>query len=136
MEAGGLFSPAAIRILMQRRTFRKIKAATEQGFHHHVYVVLLDSKAGKLKKILAENPKRDPKKACVYVGMTGLKPEERFANHKAGIKAAKIVQRYGIRLLPELFECLNPMPFDAAAQMERELAEDLREQGFTVTGGH
>ncbi len=76
------------------------------------------------------------KKPCVYVGMTGLTPEERFANHKAGIKDASLVKRYGIRLLPELYEHLNPMPFEAAAQMEKDLAEDLRRAGYTVTGGH
>jgi hypothetical protein len=27
------------------------------------------------------------------------------------------------------------MPFEAAAVMERELAEDLRAGGYTVTGG-
>jgi hypothetical protein len=31
---------------------------------------------------LERNPNRNPKKPCMYVGMTGLKPEERFANHK------------------------------------------------------
>jgi hypothetical protein len=46
--------------------------------------------------------------------MTGLEPEERFQNHKQGIKAARVVQRYGLRLLPELYECFNPMPFEAA----------------------
>jgi hypothetical protein len=46
------------------------------------------------------------------------------------------VQRYGIRLLPELYEVFNPMPFEVAAQMERELAEDLRAQGYTVAGGY
>jgi len=40
---------------------------------------------------------------CLYVGMTGLTPEERFANHKAGTKAAAVVKRYGLRLLPELY---------------------------------
>jgi hypothetical protein len=30
---------------------------------------------------------------------------------------------------------LNPMPFEAAAQMEKDLAEDLRAEGYTVTGG-
>jgi hypothetical protein len=35
--------------------------------------------------------------------MTGLTPEERFANHKAGTKAAAVVKRYGLRLLPELY---------------------------------
>ena len=36
------------------------------------------------------------------------------------------IKRYGIRLLPELYAHLNPMPFEAAAQMEQDLAEDLR----------
>ena len=120
---------------MRRRTFRHLRAKTESQFHHHVYVVLLNAKAAKNRRILAANPKRDSKKPCVYVGMTGLQPEERFANHKNGVKAAYVVTRYGMRLLPELFAHLNPMPFEAAAQMEKELAEDLRAQGYTVTGG-
>ena len=72
----------------------------------------------------------------MYVGMTGLTPEERFENHKAGIKYAWVVKHYGIRLLPELYAHLNPMPFEAAVQMEMDLAEDLRRAGYTVTGGH
>ena len=43
--------------------------------------------------------------------MTVLTPEERFANHKAGTKAAWVVKRYGLRLLPELYDQLNPMPY-------------------------
>jgi hypothetical protein len=101
-----------------------------------VYVVLLDPAVGDNRRIRAQNPKRDPRKHCVYVGMTGLTPEERFAHHKGGLKAAWVVKRYGIRLLPELYEHLNPMPFDAAVQMEQDLAEDLRQAGYTVTGGH
>jgi hypothetical protein len=120
---------------MRRRTFRQLRARTESQFHHHVYVVLLHALAARDRKVRAENPARDPKKPCVYVGMTGLLPEERFWNHKNGEKAARVVTRFGIRLLPELFAHLNPMPFEAAAQMEKELAEDLRAQGFTVTGG-
>jgi hypothetical protein len=104
--------------------------------HHNVYVVLLDPAAGKLRWVRASNPDCDPNKPCVYVGMTGLDPAERFANHKAGLKAASVVKRYGIRLLPELYKHLNPMPFEAAAQMEKDLAEDLRQAGYTVTGGH
>ena len=66
----------------------------------------------------------------------GLTSEDRCANHKAGIKAESVVKRYGLRLLPELYTYLNPMPFEAAAQMEQDLAEDLRRAGYTVTGGH
>ena len=121
---------------MKRRTFRRLQAGQQPEHHHHVYVVLLDPAVGRIRKVGAENPRRDLKKPCVYVGMTGLTPEERFANHKAGTKAAWVVKRYGLRLLPELYEHLNPMPFEAAAQMEKDLAEDLRRAGYTVTGGH
>jgi len=120
---------------MKRRTFKSLRSR-RQPDHHNVYVILLDPAVAKLRKVRAENPKRDPKKPCVYVGMTGLDPEERFANHKAGIKDAPLVKRYGIRLLPELYEHLNPMPFEAAVQMEKDLADDLRRAGYTVTGGH
>ena len=84
----------------------------------------------------AINPRRDAKKPCVYVGMTGLTPAERFENHKHGIKASSLVKRYAIRLLPELYAHLNPMPYEAATQMERDLTEDLRRTGYTVVGGH
>lgn len=99
-------------------------------------MVLLDSKVGKIRKVQALNPNRDPAKPCIYVGMTGLPVEKRFENHKKGIKASPFVRRYGLKLLPELFEHLNPMPYEAAAQMERDLTEDLRRAGFTVVGGH
>lgn len=119
----------------RRRLAREGRAAVA-AFHHHVYVVLLDPAVAKLRKVQKENPLRNPAKPCVYVGMTGLPPEERFENHKEGWKSSYYVKRFGERLLPELFVHLNPMPFDAAVVMERELAEDLRAQGYTVTGGH
>jgi predicted GIY-YIG superfamily endonuclease len=104
-------------------------------YHHNVYVILLDPEAAKYLAVRKANPNRDPAKPCIYVGMTGLDPKERFENHKKGYKAAWVVRKHGIRLLPEFFEYLNPMPFEAAAQMEKDLAADLRRQGYTVTGG-
>jgi hypothetical protein len=112
-----------------------LSSSMAERFHHHVYVVLLDNAVLKERKVAAANAKRDPKKACVYVGMTGIPPIERFQNHKDGYKASHYVQKYGVRLLPELYEYLNPMPYEAACQMEKDLAEDLREQGYTVCGG-
>src|ERR1041384_59956 len=105
---------------MRRRAFRQLRAKSAAAFYHHVFGVLLDPCVAKNRKGLSENPRRDPAKPCLYVGMTGLQPEERFWNHKNGEKAARLVQKFGIRLLPELFEHLNPMPFEAAAQMEKE----------------
>jgi hypothetical protein len=40
-----------------------------------------------------------------------------------------------VRLMPELYAYLNPMPFEAATEMEKDLAEDLRNEGYTVAGG-
>jgi hypothetical protein len=115
----------------KRRALQK-----EQTFHHNVYVILLDDVVAKHPSILRLNPKRDPLKPCVYVGMTGIPVDHRFENHKNGYKSAWVVRKYGVRLMPELYEHLNPMPFEAAVQMEMELAEDLRAAGYTVTGGH
>ena len=120
---------------LKRRTLRKFTSGPAQD-HHHVYVVLLDRAVGKIQKVKLLNPARDPKKPCVYVGLTGLTPAERFANHKQGIKSSLLAKRHGVRLLPELYAHLNPMPYEAAAQMERDLTEDLRRAGYTVVGGH
>src|ERR1700676_833279 len=120
--------------MLQARRKRRLRSPAKQ-FHHSVYVVLLSDRALKQLSILRLNPKRDPGKPCVYVGMTGLPIDHRFENHKNGYKSAWVVKRYGIRLMPELYAHLNPMPCEAAAQMEKELAEDLRAEGFTVTGG-
>jgi hypothetical protein len=108
----------------------------DKDFHHNVYVVLLSDAVAKHPSILRLNPKRDPLKPCVYVGMTGIPVDHRFENHMNGYKSAWVVRKYGVRLMPELYEHLNPMPFEAAVQMESELAEDLRAAGYTVTGGH
>jgi hypothetical protein len=121
--------------LRYRREDDPSEAAGEK-FHHNVYVILLDGKVSRHPTIQRLNPKRDSTKPCVYVGMSGLPPEHRFENHKHGYKAAWVVEKYGVRLLPELYEHLNPMPYEAALQMELELAEDLRNEGYTVTGGH
>jgi predicted GIY-YIG superfamily endonuclease len=89
--------------------------------HHHVYVVFL------------RNPKGDGK-AAYYVGMTGLSPEQRFENHKAGVKAARVVRKFGVRLVPRLYRHLNPMPYAKAKDMEAMLADSLRKRGFVLYG--
>ena len=113
----------------------KPKEALGKSFHHSVYVILLDPAVLRHPSILRLNPNRDPAKPCVYVGMTGLAVEDRFQNHKQGQKSAWVVEKYGLQLMPELYEYLNPMPFEAAAQMENDLVEDLRAEGYTVAGG-
>ena len=127
--------------MKRRNVFEERRQAARQttreaDFHHSVYVVLLRPEVARGHKVRHENPARQPAQPCVYVGMTGLTPEERFANHLHGKQAAWVVKKFGVQLLPELYAHLNPMPYDAALMMEQELAEDLRRQGYTVTGGH
>ena len=51
--------------------------------------------------------------------MTGLSVSERFSNHKAGKKAAWVVKKYGDRLVPELYEQLNPMPYQMRSRQKK-----------------
>ena len=99
------------------------RAAGERTGHHHVYVVFL------------RNPTGDGTPGY-YVGMTGLTPEQRFENHRNGIKAARVVRKFGERLVPKLYAHLNPMPYAKAKDMEVFLAESLRKRGYRVYGGH
>lgn len=119
---------------MRRRKRRRLRSS-DLEFHHNVYVLLLSKAALKNRSILQRNPERDPSKPAVYVGMTGLPVDHRFENHKNGYKSARLVRKYGVRLLPEMYEHLNPMPYEHAAQMEKDLADDLRVQGYAVVGG-
>jgi len=100
--------------------------------HYYVYVIELSKDVlyeGRFKRC---NPGYVPGKPCVYVGMTGLDPDIRFDKHKAGIQSNRYVKQFGLRLLPELYELYNPMPYDAACGLEVELAIDLRESGYGV----
>ncbi len=107
------------------------KSAKPSG-HHHVYVIELSKDVLLEPKFVRCNPGYVHGKPCVYVGMTGLDPDIRFDKHKAGIQANAYVQRFGLRLLPDLYEAYNPMQYQAVVEMEIELGIGLREAGFGV----
>jgi hypothetical protein len=100
--------------------------------HHHVYVVELDDRVWNDVRFRQANPHCRLDKPFVYVGMTGLDPDLRFDRHKAGIQANRYVFDFGLRLLPALYAIYNPMPYQAAREMEVELAIGLREAGHGV----
>ena len=99
---------------------------------YHVYVVELSDRVWNEPRFRKANPDYQLDKPLVYVGMTGLDPDRRFDKHKAGIQANRYVQVYGLRLLPSLYAVYNPMPYEAACEMEVELAIGLREAGYGV----
>ena len=100
--------------------------------HHNVYVIALSLDVLYEPRFTRSNPGYITGKPCVYVGMTGLSCDLRFDKHKAGIQANRFAQKYGLRLMPELYAMYNPMPYQGAREMEVELAIALREAGYGV----
>ncbi|MEO6626078.1 MAG: hypothetical protein ABIN37_14770 [Burkholderiaceae bacterium] len=100
--------------------------------HYHVYVIELAQTVLQEPRFRKSNPQYVEGQPCVYVGMTGLDPDVRFDKHKAGIQGNRYAQKYGLRLLPDLYEAWNPMSYDAARDKEVDLGIDLRAAGFGV----
>jgi hypothetical protein len=128
-------SMARCRICAQLRTPGLRMKEKRKRYRHNVYVIELDPAVYDIARFRRANPDHDITKPCVYVGCTGLTPEARFAKHKAGIRASRYVQRFGLRLLPRLYAYANPMPYGAARDMEVELAIALRAEGYAVWQG-
>lgn len=105
---------------------------TRTSHHHSVYVIELSSAVFFVARFQKANPHYVPGMPCVYVGMTGIDPDVRFDKHKAGIQSNRFVRDYGLRLLPSLYAIYNPMPYEAARDMEVELAISLRDAGYGV----
>ena len=98
----------------------------------HVCVVELFSDVLLSTRFMHSNPDYLLKKPCVHIGMTGLDPDVRFDECKAGIQANRYVQEYGQRLLPKIYELYNPLTYDEARSLEVKLSIDLREGKFGV----
>jgi hypothetical protein len=100
--------------------------------HHYVYVVELDPAILDRRKFRELNPRYVPGRPCVYVGLTGLTPERRFRNHKAGYKANPFVRDYGWHLRPDLYPDGNPFPYAEGMRQEAFVARELRGLGYGV----
>jgi hypothetical protein len=97
-----------------------------------VYVIRLRPAVWGRRAMRERNPGRDPRKPCVYVGMTARTPEERLANHLSGRKGSRYVKAFGVALVPRLYARFNPMTYEQAKAMEVELARRLRNRGYAV----
>jgi len=108
------------------RAALRLRATTARakGASHAVYVVLLE----------------DRRRACrwgLYVGETSRDPDLRFDQHKTGYKASRWVNRFGVRLLPDIVAHLNPLLRWEAIELEAALAEEFTKAGVPwVAGGH
>ena len=112
------FDPQTTDALVRAaRSVRRGRPTSPREPRNSVYVVLLEFAADHYG---------------LYVGLTGLTPEERYLNHKAGHKASRSVRRYGIGLLPALYRHLNPLSYEQAELAEVALANALADTGIRV----
>lgn len=98
----------------------------------NLYVILLCDEVWRSRKFREDNPNYRAEMPCVYVGVTSLDPEERFKQHKSGYKASRTARKYGIHLVPGLYEHMNPVPAREREEREKRLAFDLRRKGYGV----
>ncbi len=91
---------------------------------HNLYLVLLDYR------------ERRGGPYGVYVGMSHYTPEQRFDQHKAGIRAAGAVLKRGLEVLTGPVLHLQGLRRACAARIELELAAALADAGLIVKGGH
>ena len=100
---------------------------------HKVYVILLDDRVRDKRGVRLGSKPTWP---AVYVGLTSLSPQKRFNNHKTNRKAGRgYVRDHGLRLLPDLYEAYNPMPYDLAVTAEAALAENCVWRGIPCSAG-
>ena len=100
--------------------------------HHNVYVIELLPSVMSDRRFRYVNRDCNPSLPCYYVGLTGLTPEERFRNHQNNHRSSYFAHRYGVRLVPELYEQYNPMTYKDAVRNEMELAAELMSRGHGV----
>jgi hypothetical protein len=108
---------------------------TKRELRYSVYVVLLEAYVGTLPQMRRRNPKRDPSKPFVYVGLTSLPVNRRFDFRRATPEHEWRLHKFGIRLMSELYDSFHPMTCKRALQTAKKLADDLRAKGFGVANG-
>lgn len=108
---------------------------------YRVYVVELSKLVfSEDRRFREANPQFNGVLECLYVGMTGKTPKERFEQHKKGALSKKghklssnIVQKYGSYLRPSLYNQIDPMVTRSEAlKMEKLLALELRRKRYAV----
>jgi Protein of unknown function (DUF3553) len=112
-----------------------LSAASWSRGRHSIYAIELDPAVWKHRAFRNRNPgfaADDGYGSYVYIGITGLTPEERFERHRTGTQSGRFVRTHGIRLRLDLVEGFSRLPYRIATCMEPKLAAWLRAQGFAV----
>ena len=99
---------------------------------HYVYIIKLRKNLPKNTSAKQREKMPDSGNGRFYVGMTGLHPYERYLNHVRGYKASWATKRMALTMVG--FE--GPMSHTDAKAREPAKAQELREEGYDVQGGH
>jgi predicted GIY-YIG superfamily endonuclease len=103
---------------------------------YSIYIIELDPRVLTRTRFKKASPAWRPGRACLYVGSTFKDPEERFQQHKAGVRANRYVREFGIRPLPLARQHFGTFRSREEAERAEELvALKLREEGFAVWFG-
>ena len=110
------------------------------GRKYSVYVIKLDEGFALTWAAKEANPEMDADRECIYIGYTSKSPEARFEEHITGKRSKKgfplysrKVRRWGLCLLPEMYEDYNPIESrEKAMELERKLTRKYRRRGYTV----
>jgi len=108
---------------------------TERELRYSIYVVLLEASVATLPQMRRRNPKHDPSKPFVYIGVTSLPVNGRFDFRKATPEHEWRLHRFGVRLMPKLYDSFPRMACERALKTSKKLADDLRAKGFGVANG-
>ena len=98
-----------------------------------VYVIRLRVAVLNVRRFARENPGHIAYKPCVYVGSTGLTPEQRLVRHLTAKTGSRFVKLYCIGLHKRLTERQPIFMTRAEAEAhEKALSERLRRKGYAV----
>ena len=111
----------AVITALEAKRYMVIAGSLIQNDYWQVYAIELDN-----------NPMK------VYIGQSIYSPEIRLEQHMAGLNSSVKVRRAdNPKLRPDLYGKIGKIENREEAQKaEIKLAEDLKQKGFTVYGGH
>lgn len=124
------------KILFTSTTRSKIQATRKvihTAYPRIIYVIELDPAAALDPVFAKENPHLLEGMPCLYVGSSSKTAAARLEQHLAGENAARIVALWGRKLRFDLMPDQKPIKRERALMLERNLARDLRRQGFAVS---
>ena len=131
----------ALKAYRKKDDASKVRAQVRDHLLDQGYVVA-DARTDEVYTIyiinLVDESGSDPApRKWVYVGETSKTPEERFDEHKNGIRDNKAAREHGRDLNYDLMKDIPQVRFKQDSKwLEAQTGEELRSRGYVVEGAH